>query len=468
VSRLEWAVFGPNPFAFHLVNVILHALNATLLVTLMRHAGVDKTWAVIGGTFFALHPAVVEAVAWINQLRSILALGFAMGSILALRKYPGLSAGLFAAAMLSKVSGFFALPVALTLYWFARSDSRREPISGAWLCVWVAAAALISSPNFQSVSLISGPSFANGAELLRNVAAMGARYILMATTSIGVSAFHQPEPVRSWANIWWLASVPMACVFLWRIVVCFAREREEAAWWVGAATAFGMIAQIFPLYYPMGDRYLYIILPGLITATLLWWQEIVMMAASRRADLHRLVSFANIGLRVAIVLLLVFFANRSNERAALWQSEVTLLFDSAANYPRGAVASWVRHNIALEKGDIDAAILELRNVVESTHYQYVDAFGTPLLAQYLDHPEIVELRVLAAKMEIERWERRGTRTQHQARALGSAYFFIGNYDAAIDKFEAALRQGGPHRAAILDDLHLVRTAKSKRQAATTD
>ena len=147
---------------------------------------------------------------------------------------------------------------------------------------------------------------------------------------------------------------------------------------------------------------------------------------------------------------------------------MALSAESATNYPHSGLASWVRCRVALEKGDVDTAILELRNTVESTHYQYVNAFGAPLLAPYLDHPEIVKLRVLAVEMEIERWERRGTRTQHQARLLANAYFYLGKHDLAIDKLEAAMRQGGPHRAGILDDLHMIRTAKSKRRAAKTD
>lgn len=464
-SRIEWEVFGANTLGYHIVNVVFHSLNATLLVALMRREGIDTIWALIGGAFFALHPASVEAVAWINQLRSIPALGFAMGALLALRKQPGLSAALFAAGVLFKASALFALPVALTLCWCARRDPRREPISVPWLCVWVALAALCTFPNFHSVSLVTGPSFANVAELLRNSAAIGARYILMATTSIGVSAFHLPVPVRSWSNPWWLASLPIGLVALWRIVGGIARGREEAAWWLGAATAFGMVSQIIPFYFGMADRYLYFMLPGLLIASLLWWQDFKSVAARRRVALQRGVSLADLGLRVATVPLLVFFANHSSERAALWKHDKGLLMEAAINYPTGGLASWVRGGMALEKGDIDAAIPELRRVVKTEYYQYVDIFGMPQLAEFLAHPKIVRLRHRVARLEIERWDKRGTKTQHQMRAVGSAYSYLGEYDLAITILEAALRRGGPHRAEILADLELIRKAKQNRRAA---
>ncbi|MEO1913826.1 MAG: hypothetical protein ABGW98_08200, partial [Myxococcales bacterium] len=137
-SRIEWAAFGGDTLGYHVVNVIVHSANATLLVALMRNEGIDAIWAVIGGAFYALHPANVEAVAWISQLRSLLAVSFALGSLIALRRRPGLAAGLFTASLLFKISAVFALPIAAGLYWSARNHPQREPVSLTWLCVWFA------------------------------------------------------------------------------------------------------------------------------------------------------------------------------------------------------------------------------------------------------------------------------------------------------------------------------------------
>ncbi|HTJ97519.1 MAG TPA: tetratricopeptide repeat protein [Rhodocyclaceae bacterium] len=60
-----------NPFVFHLVNVLLHALNVTLLVLLARTLlPQDRRgmWlASAAGLLFGLHPALVESVAWISD-----------------------------------------------------------------------------------------------------------------------------------------------------------------------------------------------------------------------------------------------------------------------------------------------------------------------------------------------------------------------------------------------------------------
>lgn len=66
---LEARVGGLDPFLFHLVNVGLHAANATLVVVLARMASPVRAVgpAAAAGLMFAVHPAIVENVAWISD-----------------------------------------------------------------------------------------------------------------------------------------------------------------------------------------------------------------------------------------------------------------------------------------------------------------------------------------------------------------------------------------------------------------
>jgi len=65
VYRMEFSLFGLDPFWFHLVTVITHAGGAIVLFLLMRTLGIPLLIALGGGLFFALHPVNVESVAWI-------------------------------------------------------------------------------------------------------------------------------------------------------------------------------------------------------------------------------------------------------------------------------------------------------------------------------------------------------------------------------------------------------------------
>lgn len=58
----EWALWGPSPLGYHVVNVVVHALVCLLVLGLLG-AFVRPVPALVGALFFAIHPVHVEAVA---------------------------------------------------------------------------------------------------------------------------------------------------------------------------------------------------------------------------------------------------------------------------------------------------------------------------------------------------------------------------------------------------------------------
>ncbi len=78
---VERAVFGLRPAAFHAVQILLHAGCAALVYLLLIHLGLGAAAAAAGGALFAVHPAQVEAVAWISSLADVMAAFFTLLSI---------------------------------------------------------------------------------------------------------------------------------------------------------------------------------------------------------------------------------------------------------------------------------------------------------------------------------------------------------------------------------------------------
>ena len=62
---IVYSVFGLNPLAFHLMNLLLHLCCVLLLWRLFGYY-VSETYAFIGALLFAVHPVHVEPVAWIG------------------------------------------------------------------------------------------------------------------------------------------------------------------------------------------------------------------------------------------------------------------------------------------------------------------------------------------------------------------------------------------------------------------
>ena len=87
---VDYAIWGMNPFGFHLTNVIIHVIaSLLLLMVLMKLFGDYKNGllaALIGALIFAVHPIHTEAVSWISGRTDSLATLFFFFIISLLRK----------------------------------------------------------------------------------------------------------------------------------------------------------------------------------------------------------------------------------------------------------------------------------------------------------------------------------------------------------------------------------------------
>ena len=110
---IEHRLWGLEPFGYHLVNVLLHALAAILLWQVLRELELEG--ALLAAALFALHPVAVESVAWITERKNTLSAVFYLGAALVYLRGRSKSAfALYACALLSK-SVTASLPVVLLL-----------------------------------------------------------------------------------------------------------------------------------------------------------------------------------------------------------------------------------------------------------------------------------------------------------------------------------------------------------------
>jgi predicted negative regulator of RcsB-dependent stress response len=144
---VEHRLWGDAPLGYHLLNVLLHATAACLLVVVLRRLSVPGSG--LAGFVFALHPVCVESVAWVSEEKNTLSTVFYLLAALAYLRWRdggrpgwgryGIATGLFVLALLSK-SVTATLPAALLLvaWWRRGSVSWRRDI--APLVPWFAIA----------------------------------------------------------------------------------------------------------------------------------------------------------------------------------------------------------------------------------------------------------------------------------------------------------------------------------------
>jgi len=124
--RVEHAIWGFNPRGYHVVNIILHVMNALLLWVVLTRLGIRGAW--FGAILWALHPVNVESVAWITERKNTLSTLLYLVSILAWMRFIegrgkgdwafyGLSLALFQLALFAKTTVCSLPAVLLLILW---------------------------------------------------------------------------------------------------------------------------------------------------------------------------------------------------------------------------------------------------------------------------------------------------------------------------------------------------------------
>ncbi|HNR55727.1 MAG TPA: hypothetical protein PKJ19_11190 [Flavobacteriales bacterium] len=80
---VDLSLFGPEPGAMHAVNLLLHLLNALLVVVLVRRLTDDPLLAALAMAIWVVHPLRVESVAWLSARKDLLMTLFALLALLA-------------------------------------------------------------------------------------------------------------------------------------------------------------------------------------------------------------------------------------------------------------------------------------------------------------------------------------------------------------------------------------------------
>jgi tetratricopeptide (TPR) repeat protein len=357
---LDAAIWGREPFGYHLTSILLHCGNVVLLWLVIRDVfrrgpggpandpDCGRWPALLGAALFAVHPLVTEAVCEPTFREDLLVATFSLGAIVQAARMGGAGDLLPAAgsavccllAVASKESGI-AAPVILAAYWwlFRRDESRRAWLTAigggaALVAVFVAARFLLEpSPAaiFESKPVYPGGSFAKAMEIEPRILALYAQLIVLPMNLC--ADYGMPNVAHLPLS---LALVILAAVAT--LLVIGGRADRRIAF--GAALLvlpLVPVANLVPIYRAAADRYLYLPLAGVavIVAALLdsrWLQG--SPAPDSGSSLKRK-QVALVGTLTALVAL----GLACMERQRIWATQLALWQDTAARNPGSYTAA---------------------------------------------------------------------------------------------------------------------------------
>lgn len=454
LHSLAWQAFGARVLGHHVVNVLLHAAVGFMWILFFRRLGVAPRIAMWLGAVFLVHPANVEAVAWISQLKTTSAMALMLGALALQPRHSVAALTCFALALFAKPTAAVAFPAAVLLQiqqvraanpsaglaeWFSAPKSR-------WWLGWATVFGIFSVVEFAAFFETAGSAPPLYAELdvrLRMVVAIALRYIATAVSGLGLAVFHDPPAAQSWLDPWFLGGVVWMAFVAWRCVRSWTRCSVEVVFWCFVVVSFAPISGVIPLPHAMADRYLYFMLPGLLGA--------LGLVATQRLPkpLPRAVTAA----AVAFVILLGVGANR---HAMLWQSAEKLLAHSEARYPEGKVAVLRSARRLALAGDVDGTVAALRRAMARGFDRLDTLVSDPAYRMLRGRPKFDAIIDEIAARLIERGAPGPRASQAGLRVRGQAQFVIGEYSEARRSLEQAIEVGGPYTEAISTELGQLR------------
>src|SRR5262249_49676037 len=263
---LDHAIAGLNAYAFHLSSNLWAGVVAGFVYLVALALTQHRLTAIAAALLFVVHPAHVEAVAWISSRKDLVAAAFMLPSLLAYLKYRQRGAVgwylasllLFLLALLGKVSviAFPAVLLSVDLFVEKRSFSRSIPdkIPFVLLAALVAVAVQHAQPGTGAQPDISmrAASFVQGVWLL---------------TGLGNYVLYRVPPANGTALAQLSGAIFFLALFLFPLLL---RKRYPLAtvliYWI----LFTYLpTQVLPFSYPVTDRYLF--LPSIGAAILLAW-----------------------------------------------------------------------------------------------------------------------------------------------------------------------------------------------------
>ena len=379
---VQYGAFAQSAVGFHLVGILLHAVNAVLVLVIGRTLiGDEHPWpAVLGAMLFALHPANTEAVAWVSAQAELVYTMLVLSSFLSYLRFERngrgqsavLSAGLFMLALMASVKAI-AFPLVIALYALAVAG-RAEGGPGRWARVAylasLAALGVLGLAVLRSLQSVAEALLVLRSPLADVLAGLGL-YLGKLFVPIGLGLF----PAVPESPLYHLIIVALLAAIAFLYHGKFRVEAFLAAWALIALLPSFLTVSLYGNL--LAEQHLY--LPA---------AALSLLVASALSHVKMTRPFAVLG-----VCVLVVFALGTLVRATQWRDEQSLLARSLArgpddvSYEQPVRASTILTALGvarMEEDDYKAARQHLLGALEADDKNYLAYYNAGRLYERMD------------------------------------------------------------------------------------
>jgi protein O-mannosyl-transferase len=362
VFALEYAAWAEDPRGYHLVSLMLHAINSLLLFHLLRRLTGSPSLSSIVSALFAIHPVQTESVVWIASQGDLLSTSFLLGSLILFllseaenKRHRAigtlfllLSLGAFSLALLSKEIAV-CLPLLLAFREVIMTEETRRGFRR--FCVLL--------PYFIMLLFYLGLKFLVvkntphydylGDSFMATVFSMSSvvlRYLRLLVIPYPLCFFYYWLPkYRDILHVQVLSGMLAVLSILVVWLFCLMNKRKAIALFIFWFMLFFVPVSnlIVPLNVLMAERFLYLPLIGFFTA---WGLFVSSLQLKPR---HRKLITLTVMIGIAAGGVLTF------QRSVQWMTPESLWSFTVDHFPRSYMGRDGLARLALERGDYDRA-----------------------------------------------------------------------------------------------------------------
>ncbi len=365
---LDYKIWGLNPAAFKVINVLQHAVSSLIFYRLLLRLGLTNVQSFIASLFFAIHPVQVESVAWASQRKNTLSMLFFLTAWFSWdvwnRDETHSKHGWYLLSVVGFMLALCTKPIAVILPFFLIAQEfalNRKKITVdtiKWLIPYLALFGIFAvltivaheGPGGGTVPYHGGSFTITG----MNMFPVFLRYMSLLFIPTNLTIIYN-APLKTSPDIAIISSGIFLLIFIIAWLWLIKRNPTYFFWLSLFVIGLLPVSNVVPVVTLMNDRYLYYPMLGVA--------PFVVLAAD---DAFKKLNVKKVWLPTVIAVILLSFITW--RQVDVWKNSVTLWKDAMAKVPPGTWYETSTNTNFVKEGYVESLIVEATKLNSESNY----------------------------------------------------------------------------------------------------